>query len=152
MGTIVPALWGRTTRSYRVGLWPGGKLSAGQSQSSCGPINTCPEWGPLSSPGAQQLCQHFPRVGHCSELTNPHLCDTQRTVPDGKVPTHLSTLLEVWPLPVGKCKGTWCEHFTDVEWNFFMGTFRHRELGVYIVYLCVSELIVVWMLLPQIYC
>lgn len=115
----------------------GGKLTAGQSQSSCGPVNTCPEWGPWSSPGAQQLCQHFPRVGHCSELTNPHLCDTQRTVPDGKVPTHLSTLLEVWPLPVGKCKGTWCEHFTDVEWNFFMGTFRHRELGVYIVYLCV---------------
>lgn len=44
----------------------------------------------------------------------------------------------------------WAFHWCWVE--FFMGTFRHRELGVYIVYLCVSELIMVWMLLPQIYC
>lgn len=145
MGTIVPALWGRKPRSYRVGLRPGGKLTAGQSQSSCSPINTCPVWGPLSSPGAQQLCQHFPRVGHCSELTNPHLCDTHRTVPDGKAPTHFSTLPEVWPLPVGKCKGTWCElTLSGIFW-------WHRELGVHTVYLCVCELIMVWMLLPQIY-
>lgn len=135
MGTIVPALWGRKPRSYWV--MARRKLPAGQSQSSCGPIASAPEWGPLSPPGLQQLCQHLPRVGHCSELTDPHLGDTQRIVPGDKAPTHLSTLPEVWPSSVGKCKGTWCEHFTDTEWNFLIGSFRHREMGVHIVYLCV---------------
>lgn len=99
-----------------------GKLTAGQSQSSCGPerypavlgetlgdllglrscANTSLQWG------TAQSSQILTSVTLRGLFLVPHIS-----------PTHLSVCPKVWPLPVGKCKGTWCEHVTDAEWNFF---------------------------------
>lgn len=61
---MAPVFWGRKPRSYQVELWPGRHLLLAKVMSSCGPVASAPERGPLSSPGAQQLWQHLPRVGH----------------------------------------------------------------------------------------
>lgn len=49
--------------SYWLGLWSGGKLTDGQSQSCCDPINSGPKWDLLSTPRLQQLHQHLRLTG-----------------------------------------------------------------------------------------
>lgn len=68
---MVNALWIKKSSSNRLGLWPGWKPNDDQSRSSCDPINSGPEQGPLSSLGLQQPAPASPYELYTLELTKP---------------------------------------------------------------------------------
>lgn len=128
--------------SYQLELWPGWKLSGDQSH----PLETLqaafgPEWGPLSSPGVKWLCNHLPLSETLSGAPNPQACDPQRIVTDRKnIPPPHTSNPSLWEIPEDFM---WIFHQSQGE--FWIGAFAHID------FTCVCELIMVWMLMPQIH-